>query len=135
MENGDKEYSIGKGQVVVANEQLIREVCQDEMFMKSLLTLETPEEVQASLRGRGIELSVDEIKAIRIMLMKKIDAGEELSESELAEVTGGVYLAMTAGAIIFFMVLGGIVGAGGGAIGATLVGGAVLAGNLTNNAW
>ncbi len=103
--------------------------------MKSLLTLETPEEVQASLRGRGIELSVDEIKAIRIMLMKKIDAGEELSESELAEVTGGVYLAMTAGAIIFFMVLGGIVGAGGGAIGATLVGGAVLAGNLTNNAW
>lgn len=119
----------------MTNEQLIREVCQDEGFIKSLLTLETPEEVQAALQGKGVEFSVDEIKAIREIMLKKIDSGAELSEAELAEVTGGVYLALTAGAIILLMAMGGIIGGclGTGAIAAT--GAAVFTANITNNSW
>jgi bacteriocin-like protein len=103
--------------------------------MQSLLALETPEAGQSALRGREVELSVDEIKAIREILMKKLDSGEELSEEELAEVNGGVYLALTAGAILLMMALGAGTGAAIGGLGAVVTGAAVLAANLTNNTW
>ncbi len=124
-----------KEPIIVTNEQLIREVCQDEAFMQSLLTLETPEAVQSALRGREVELSVDEIKAIREILVKKNDSGAELSEEELAEVTGGIYLALSAGAILLMLALGAGTGAAIGSIGATVTGFAVLTANLTNNTW
>jgi len=124
-----------KEPIIVTNEQLIREVCQDEAFMQSLLTLETPEAVQSALRGREVELSVDEIKAIREILVKKNDSGAELSEEELAEVTGGIYLALSAGAILLMLALGIGTGAAIGGLGAVVTGGAVLVANLTHNTW
>ena len=50
------------------NEQIIKEIFSDEIFVKSLLNLETAEEVQAALTEKEIELTVDEINALKIML-------------------------------------------------------------------
>ena len=50
------------------NEQKIKEIFSDEIFVKSLLNLETAEEVQAALTEKEIELTVDEINALKIML-------------------------------------------------------------------
>ena len=52
------------------NEQIIKEIFSDEIFVKSLLNLETAEEVQAALTEKEIELTVDEINALKIMLSK-----------------------------------------------------------------
>jgi hypothetical protein len=119
----------------LTNEQLIREVCQDEAFIKNLLTLETPQEVQAALRGRGVEMSVEEIKAIREMLIKKLDSGAELSEAELAEVTGGEFVILTTSIILTMLLFGAGAGGLAGGTAAGLVGIGVLVANVTNNTW
>jgi predicted ribosomally synthesized peptide with nif11-like leader len=65
-----------------------KEIFSDETFMTSLLKIETPEEVQKALKTRGLEVSLDEIKAIGAMLAK----GGELSEDDLEKVAGGTAL-------------------------------------------
>ena len=82
------------------NEQIIKEIFSDEIFVKSLLNLETAEEVQAALTEKEIELTVDEINALKIMLSK---GGEELSEDDLENVSGGIAfgLIISIGACLF----------------------------------
>ena len=84
----------------------MREVFSDEEFVKGLFELETPEEVQAALEEKEIELSTGEICQMRDFLIryqegtlteeeKKVVefANEyrdgELSEEELENVSGG----------------------------------------------
>ena len=69
------------------NEEKIREVFSDEKFVKSLMELETPEEVQKALAEKDIDLSVEDIKKIAELLQKKADG--ELSDDELESVAGG----------------------------------------------
>ena len=85
----------------------MREVFSDEEFVKGLFELETPEEVQAALEEKEIELSTGEICQMRDFLIryqegtlteeeKKVVefANEyrdgELSEEELENVSGGI---------------------------------------------
>ena len=87
----------------------MREVFSDEEFVKGLFELETPEEVQAALEEKEIELSTGEISQMRDFLIryqegtlteeeKKVVefAGEyrdgELSEEELEDVSGGILI-------------------------------------------
>lgn len=85
----------------------IKEVFSDEAFVKGLFELETAAEVQTALKEKGIELTEEEIFAIREMLLKVAD-GEisvkqleqwatqaergELSEELLEQVSGGSVL-------------------------------------------
>lgn len=66
----------------------IQAAFQDEAFVKGLFTLETPEEVQAALRGRGVEMTVAEIVKLRDGMVKH-QSGGPLSDSELESVAGG----------------------------------------------
>ena len=68
----------------------IQAAFQDETFVKGLFALETPEEVQAALRGRGVEMTVGEIVKLRDS-MAKHQSGGPLSESELESVAGGLF--------------------------------------------
>ena len=68
-------------------EEKIKKVMSDEAYVKELLALETPEEVQASLEEKDIEMSLEEIKQA-INLLSRYSEGE-LSEDELSEVAGG----------------------------------------------
>ena len=80
--------------------QKLNEVLADEAFVKELLLMQKPEQVQEALEDRGVELSLDEIEKMGAFI-RKVQAGEiskeqvqkmadgELSEDELEQVSGG----------------------------------------------
>jgi lactobin A/cerein 7B family class IIb bacteriocin len=72
------------------DEALAKEVFADEEFVKSLFLLDTPQEVQAALSGKGVELTVEEIVKMKELIVKKLDTGLELTDEELEMVSGGV---------------------------------------------
>ena len=72
------------------NEERIKEVFSDEAFVKELFSKETPEEVQAMLEDKDIELSIDEIVKLKELLEKKVENPDaELSDEDLEDVSGG----------------------------------------------
>ena len=77
------------------NEERIKEVFSDEEFVKELFSKETPEEAQALLAEKEIDLSIDELVKIKDLVVAKLQAAEngestELTEEDLADVAGGV---------------------------------------------
>ncbi len=104
----------------MTNEAAIQAVFQDETFVKGLFELETPEEVQAALRSRDVEMTVDEIRQVRELLVKRLETGTELTEEELAQVAGGE-ICIAAGTLLLLGVMSGIIAGltvgGGGTIG------------------
>ena len=85
------------------NEERIKEVFSDEAFVKELLSKETPEEVQAMLEDKDIEVSIAEIVKLREMIIKKAENPDaELSDEDLEDVAGGCLLEafLVAGLII-----------------------------------
>ena len=85
----------------MTNEATIQEIFQDQAFVKKLFELETPEEVVTALRQKNLVLSVAEIVNIRELLLKRLEAGAELSDEELANVTGGSVTAVCIATIVF----------------------------------
>jgi len=74
------------------NEEKIKEIFSDEAFVKELLNLDTPEEIQTLLKSKGIELDREQIEKAKAFVSKKlamIEAGEELGDDELDDVSGG----------------------------------------------
>ncbi|NPV91234.1 MAG: Nif11-like leader peptide family natural product precursor [Firmicutes bacterium] len=72
----------------MADQAKIQEVFSDEAFVKNLLVMETPEEVQEALQKKGVDLTVEDIVKIRDLIAKKQNAGE-LSDEDLEGVAGG----------------------------------------------
>jgi hypothetical protein len=77
------------------NEERIKEVFSDEEFVKELFSKETPEEAQALLAEKEIDLSIDELVKIKDLVAAKLQAAEngestEITEEDLADVAGGV---------------------------------------------
>jgi hypothetical protein len=68
------------------NEERIKEVFSDEAFVKELFSKETPEEVQAMLEDKDIELSIDEIVKLKELLEKKV----ENPDAELVELVSDI---------------------------------------------
>lgn len=89
----------------------IKEVFSDEEFVKSLLNLETPQEVQQALKEKDVDLSIDEITSIGELLTryandeltdqdkKVIELAskpvDELSDEDLESVSGGLFILTT----------------------------------------
>ncbi|NPV91236.1 MAG: hypothetical protein HPY50_10755 [Firmicutes bacterium] len=67
----------------------VQEVFSDEAFVKNLLALETPGEVQAALQNKGVDLAVEDIVKIKDVIVKRQNAGGELSDEDLEGVAGG----------------------------------------------
>ena len=99
------------------NEELLKEVLSDEAFAKSLREMETPEDVQTALKEKGVDLSIEDIKAIQNILVNQEDG--ELSEDDLENVAGGSLTIMAA------LGIASIIGAA--------VGGTIKLGNSVNN--
>jgi predicted ribosomally synthesized peptide with nif11-like leader len=71
------------------DEAKVKEIFSDEAFVTSLLKIEAPEDVQKALKTKGLELSIEEIKAIGAVLEKAAEKGASLSEADLEKVAGG----------------------------------------------
>lgn len=108
----------------------LKEVMQDEDFVKEILSRENPEEVQKLLEDKGISMSTAEIRQTA-EIIEKVSSGEmtkedlenrangELSDDDLEEVAGGIApfivgLAVLAGA-------NGVVGGLAGALGVKVI--------------
>ncbi|MBQ7283389.1 MAG: Nif11-like leader peptide family natural product precursor [Oscillospiraceae bacterium] len=77
------------------NEERIKEVFSDEEFVKELFSKETPEEAQALLAEKEIDMSIDELVKLKDLVAAKLQAAEngestEITEEDLADVAGGV---------------------------------------------
>ena len=84
------------------NEERIKEVFSDEAFVKELFSKETPEQVQAMLADKDIDISVEEIVKLGKVLAKKQDqTSEELGDEDLEDVSGGVVGAILIGMLAF----------------------------------
>lgn len=88
------------------NEQRIKEVFSDELFMAELLQMETAEEVQAALKAKGVEFSTQDIYNIRDIVINYANL-DELSDSELEEVAGG-FVMPTISSDMFKLIFKGI---------------------------
>ena len=87
------------------NEERIKEVFADEVFVKDFWSKETPEEAQALLAEKDIDVSVEELVKIRNIVERKLQATEngeptELTEEELADIAGGAVLWILMGVLI-----------------------------------
>ncbi len=80
----------------------LKEAFADQEFAKKILEMETAEEVQSALKGKGVDLSVEEIKAIHNQLVRQLESGEDLDKDQLKNVAGGFVIttAMAVGAAI-----------------------------------
>ncbi len=90
------------------DEQRIKELLADEEFVKELVALETPEEVQAMLEEYDIEVTTEEIQQIHDFLVEH--EGEELSEEDLENVAGGFGLIILALIIVGAIATGTLAG-------------------------
>ena len=77
------------------NEERIKEIFADEEFVKELFSKETPEEAQALLAEKEIDMSIDELVKLKDLVAAKLQAAEngestEITEEDLADVAGGV---------------------------------------------
>jgi len=77
------------------NEGIIKEVFSDEEFVKELFSKETPQEAQALLAEKEIDMSIDELVKLKDLVAAKLQAAEngestEITEEDLADVAGGV---------------------------------------------
>jgi hypothetical protein len=114
----------------MTSELVIREVFSDEAFVKGLFAMETPQEVQAALKEKKIELSIDEIVKTRELLVKSAENGGILSDEELQEVSGGF---VVSGAVIIG--IAGILAGIGIVIGAGVAGAAWGTDAATGGQW
>ena len=99
----------------------LKELMENEDFVREFLSKENPEDVQILLENNGVELTIDEIKQIGAMLDKIVKgeisqeqlekaANGELSEDELEEVAGGsVILSFLALGLVTAVIAGGTV--------------------------
>jgi len=82
------------------NEERIKEVFSDEEFVKEFFSKETPEEAQAMLAEKDIDVSVEELIAIKNIVDEKLKSAEngeddEICDDDLENVAGGVLFTFT----------------------------------------
>lgn len=67
----------------------LKEAFADQEFAKKMLEMETAEEVQQALKGKGVDLSAKEIQEIQKQIIRQAETGEELEKEQLKNVAGG----------------------------------------------
>ena len=70
-------------------QEKIAEIMAKEGFAEKILECEEPEQVQALFKAEGVELTLDDVKAIGVALDAATNEGDELDEDALDSVAGG----------------------------------------------
>ena len=71
------------------NKEKLQQLMQDEEFLKKILVLETPEEVQGAFKENGVDISIEDLEKIKELIKKSMNENYELTEEELEEIIGG----------------------------------------------
>ena len=110
------------------DEKRIKEVFSDAAFTKSILEMDEPGQVQAALKGKGLDFSLDDIGMIKNGLVAMQNSDGELDIDQLDNVAGGFAITATLG------VIATIVGIGGGIAGAAASAASVVS-SIKNSRW
>jgi len=97
------------------NTNHIKEVFSDPAFVGELFAMESPEDAQAALRAKGVELSLEELKEVNEILSTKLSENGELSLDDLDSVAGGgpvLALAISLAIVVGVAGVGGAIGIG-----------------------
>ena len=86
----------------------IKELMENEEFLKGLVEVSTPAELGKLFEKNGIELDADLTLDEAYEIVKK-NENSELSEGELENINGGIAFAVAAGAVGAFVLAGGTV--------------------------
>lgn len=81
------------------DEKRVKEVFSDESFVKGLMEKETSEDVQAALKEKGLDFSLEEIAKIRDGIVSGVANGDELAMDQLEDVAGGFVIATVIGIV------------------------------------
>ncbi len=90
-------------------EQQVMAIFEDGEFTKSIIEMENPEDVQAALKAKGLDLSLEEVGAIAKEIAKASDT--TLSDDDLEDVSGGFAITLALGvttAMVAKAVIGGV---------------------------
>ena len=90
--------TMSKEELTVLQEK-INEAFSDKAFAEKVLALDTAEAVRAALLEKDIDLGVEDINEIKDLLVKHFEGGEELSEEDLEDVSGGCAACIAIGII------------------------------------
>ena len=90
--------TMSKEELDIMQEKLTKAL-SDKAFAEKVLAMETPEEVRAALLEKDIDLGVEDINEIKDLLVKHFEGGEELSEEDLEDVSGGCAACIAIGII------------------------------------
>ncbi len=68
----------------------LESVLKEKTFAEKIFKLQTPEEVQAAFKEKGIEISVEEVQLLGSIINKMVEKHtSNLSEDDLEEIAGG----------------------------------------------
>ena len=70
-------------------EEKLTQILLEEGFVEKLIQCETPEEVQSLFAGKGLDLTLEEIRAISQSMTQELSDSDELDEDALDAVAGG----------------------------------------------
>ena len=72
------------------NKEKILEILKDQAFATKILEMQTPEQVQAAFKEKGVEISVDEVRILGEIINKMVEKKtSKLSPADLEEIAGG----------------------------------------------
>jgi hypothetical protein len=76
------------------NEEQIKELFSDKDLVQTLIGMDTPEGVQAVLKEKGLDLTLDEIALLNQNLEIALENGGELTDEQLTQVSGGSFVVL-----------------------------------------
>ena len=72
------------------NKEKVLEILNDQAFATKILEMQTPEQVQAAFKEKGVEISVEEVKVLGEIINKMVEKNtSKLSPADLDEIAGG----------------------------------------------
>jgi hypothetical protein len=88
------------------NEEQIKEIFSDKEFVQTLMDMDDPESIQAALKEKGLDLTLEEIMLLNQQLEIAMDNGGELTEEQLAQASGGSFVML---GIVLWLTLAGVI--------------------------
>jgi len=80
-------------------EALVKEIFSDEEYVLTLVAMDTPEEVAASLNAKGLPITTEEVIQVRDLLIAQGEG--ELSDEDLEDISGGCGLVAAGIGVLF----------------------------------
>jgi bacteriocin-like protein len=87
------------------NEEQVKELFSDKEFVQTLMAMDTPESIQAALKEKDLDLTLEEIELLNQNLEIAMENGGELTEEQLAQVSGGSFVVL---GVVLWSLLAGV---------------------------